>query len=85
MPILRIRLTNDEERVLARRARNAGVTRAAYVRQLIRGEPFGTAADVLADAASPDAWLGQVRKRKRAARSSVSANQILEHRNADRR
>jgi hypothetical protein len=39
----------------------------------------------LASRPSLEAWLQQVRKRKRAAQSSVSTNQILEHRNADRR
>jgi antitoxin FitA len=34
---------------------------------------------------SVDAWLSQVRKRKRATQLSVSSRQILEHRNADRR
>ena len=34
---------------------------------------------------SIDAWLQQVRTRKRATQTRVSANQILEHRNADRR
>jgi plasmid stability protein len=39
----------------------------------------------LASRPSLDAWLQQVRKRKRAAQRSVSSSQILEHRNADRR
>ena len=39
----------------------------------------------LAARPSLDAWLQQVRRRKRAALSSVSASQILENRNADRR
>jgi hypothetical protein len=34
---------------------------------------------------SVDAWLMQVRKRKRASGLSISSKQILEHRNADRR
>jgi plasmid stability protein len=38
----------------------------------------------LAARPSVDAWLQQVRKRKRAAQSRVSPKQILESRNADR-
>jgi hypothetical protein len=44
-------LTEDEERVLTRRARQARLKRATYVRMLIREEPFAIAADVLADVA----------------------------------
>jgi hypothetical protein len=50
MGILSVRLSDDEERVLARRSRNARMKRATYVRMLIREEPFVTGADVLADA-----------------------------------
>ena len=39
----------------------------------------------LAARPSIDAWLQQVRKRKRATQTRVSAKQILENRNADRR
>lgn len=39
----------------------------------------------LASRPSVDAWLQQVRKRKRAAQSRVSSRQILQHRGADRR
>src|SRR6202035_2033832 len=39
----------------------------------------------LAARPSIDAWLQQVRKRKRATQTRVSTKQILEHRNADRR
>jgi plasmid stability protein len=39
----------------------------------------------LAARPSIDAWLQQVRKRKRATQAHVSSKQILEHRNADRR
>lgn len=48
--ILTVRLTDDEERLLARRSRAAGMKKATYVRHLIREQPFVTAADVLADA-----------------------------------
>jgi hypothetical protein len=50
MGILTVRLTEDEERVLARRSRHARMKRATYVRMLIREEPFVTGADALADA-----------------------------------
>jgi antitoxin FitA len=39
----------------------------------------------LAARPSMDAWLAQVRKRKRAAQTRVAAGQILKSRNADRR
>jgi hypothetical protein len=39
----------------------------------------------LAARPSLDVWLQQVRKRKQAAQTRVSARQILEHRDADRR
>jgi predicted DNA-binding protein len=51
MAILTVRLTAEEERLLAKRSRGAGMKKATYVRQLIREEPFITGADVLADAA----------------------------------
>ena len=51
MAILTVRLTADEEKLLARRSRKAGMKKATYVRQLIREEPFVTGADVLVDAA----------------------------------
>jgi len=49
MPVLTIRLSEDEERTLGRRARQAGLKRSTFVRKLIREEPYETAADVLAD------------------------------------
>ena len=39
----------------------------------------------LAARPSVDAWLQQVRKRKRATQTRVSSKQILDHRNVDRR
>jgi predicted DNA-binding protein len=51
MAILTVRLTDEEERLLARRSRKAGMKKATYVRQLIREEPFVSGADVLLDAA----------------------------------
>ncbi len=39
----------------------------------------------LAARPSVDAWLQQVRKRKRAAQTRVSSKQIIQHRDTDRR
>jgi hypothetical protein len=50
MAILTVRLTAEEERLLVKRSRGAGMKKATYVRQLIRDEPFVTGADVVADA-----------------------------------
>jgi hypothetical protein len=50
MAILTVRLTAEEERLLVKRSRGAGLKKATYVRQLIRDEPFVTGADVVADA-----------------------------------
>jgi hypothetical protein len=50
MGILTVRLTEEEERLLDKRSRGAGMKKATYVRQLIRDEPFVTAEDVLEDA-----------------------------------
>ena len=50
MAILTVRLTAEEERLLTKRSRGAGMKKATYVRQLIRDEPFVTGADVVADA-----------------------------------
>jgi len=50
MGILTVRLTEEEERLLDRRSRAAGMTKASFVRMLIRDRPFETAADVLEDA-----------------------------------
>jgi hypothetical protein len=47
--ILTVRLTEEEERVLERRSRAAGMKKATFVRQLIRDKPFETAEDVLED------------------------------------
>ncbi|HLY53880.1 MAG TPA: hypothetical protein VKQ31_12760 [Steroidobacteraceae bacterium] len=51
MAILTVRLTEDEERLLERRSRRAGMKKASFVRKLIREQPLETAADVLADTA----------------------------------
>jgi hypothetical protein len=50
MPILTVRLTADEERLLIKRSRGAGMKKAAFVKQLIREEAFVTGADVAKDA-----------------------------------
>jgi hypothetical protein len=50
MAILTVRLTAEEERLLSKRARGAGMKKATFVRQLIREEPFLTGADVFNDA-----------------------------------
>jgi hypothetical protein len=60
MAILTVRLTDEEEKLLARRSRSAGMKRASFVRKLIREQPFDTAADVLTDAAKR---MGDVRLR----------------------
>lgn len=39
----------------------------------------------IADRPSMDAWLEQVRKRKRASQTRISSGQILKERDADRR
>ncbi|HTY50361.1 MAG TPA: hypothetical protein VMB48_11795 [Steroidobacteraceae bacterium] len=64
MGILTVRLTEEEEKVLSRRSRQARVKRATYVRMLIREEPLVTAADVLEDAVKRrgDARLRVVRR-----------------------
>jgi hypothetical protein len=49
MAILTVRLTADEERLLAKRPRGAGMKKATFVRQLIREEPFFSGADVVKD------------------------------------
>ena len=51
MGILTVRLTEEEDRLLARRSQSAGMKKATFVRKLIREEPFVTGADVLVDAA----------------------------------
>ena len=51
MAILTVRLNEEEERLLARRSRKAGMKKATYVRHLIREEPFVSGSDVLIDAA----------------------------------
>jgi antitoxin FitA len=54
--------------------------RAALQQEFLRAE-----LERLAARPSIDAWLQQVRKRKRATQTRISSKQILENRNADRR
>jgi len=49
--MLTIRLSDDEDRVLGRRARAADLKRATLVRMLIREKSFVSGVDVLVDAA----------------------------------
>lgn len=61
---------------LAARAALQGKSMQEYLRsELVR----------LADRPSIEAWLQQVRRRKRAAQTRVSSEQILKDRDADRR
>lgn len=46
--ILTLRLTKEEQRILAKRSKRAGMNKAAFVRKLIRDEEIGTGADALA-------------------------------------
>jgi hypothetical protein len=50
MAILTVRLTAEEDKPLIRRFRSAGMKKPSLVRQLIREQPFTTAADVSPDA-----------------------------------
>jgi hypothetical protein len=50
MAMLTVRLTADEERLLNKRSRVAGMTKTTFVRWLIREEPFMTGADAIKDA-----------------------------------
>ncbi len=61
---------------LAARAALQGKSMQEY----LRGE-----LERLASRPSVDAWLQQVRKRKRASQTRVSSKQILQNRDADRR
>jgi hypothetical protein len=46
--ILTVRLTREEEGILARRSKRAGLKKATFVRQLIREEEIVTGADLAA-------------------------------------
>jgi plasmid stability protein len=78
MPI-QITVRNVPEKVrdeLAARAALQGKSMQEYLR---------TELERLADRPTMDAWLEQVRKRKRASQTRVSSRQILKQRDADRR
>lgn len=47
MSVLTIRLSEEEKAQLAKRAKKAGLSTGALVRDLIRAEPIMTAADLL--------------------------------------
>lgn len=61
-PVLTVRLTFEEEQILADRAKEAGVKKGTFVRQLIREEQIRTGADL-------EAWakrhMGDTRLRVR--------------------
>jgi predicted DNA-binding protein len=46
--ILTVRLTKEEEGILAKRSKQAGMKKATFVRKLIRQEEIVTGADLLA-------------------------------------
>jgi hypothetical protein len=46
--ILTVRLTKEEQSILAKRSRRAGMKKATFVRKLIRDEEIVTGADALA-------------------------------------
>lgn len=78
MPI-QITIRDIPEKVrdeLAARAALQGKSMQAFLRAEL---------ERLAARPSIDAWLDQVRRRKRAARTQISARQILADRDADRR
>ena len=60
MAILTVRLTAEEDKLLVRRSRRAGMKKASFVRKLIREQPFVTAADAFADS---EKRMGDVRLR----------------------
>jgi hypothetical protein len=47
MPVMTIRLSEEEQKILSQRSRKAGLRRSTFVRQLIREQPYETALDVL--------------------------------------
>ena len=74
MPVITIRLTDDEERILSRRSRKAGVKKATLVRKLIRDQPYVTATDVLADMA-----VGRMRPKRDLLRDALAASRFRAH------
>ena len=47
MSVLTIRISDEEKALLAKRAKQAGVSTGALVRDLIKAEPIVTSADLL--------------------------------------
>lgn len=67
---------DDTTAELAARAARTGRSMQEYIRaKLVE----------LASTPDPDAWVARVRERKKATGGNVSALQILDHRDADRR
>ena len=58
--VLTVRLTKDEQRILAQRSKRAGMKKATFVRKLIRDEEIITGSDALAWA---DRHIGDERLR----------------------
>ena len=61
--ILTVRLTKEEQGILAKRSKRAGMKKATFVRKLIRDEEITTGADL---AAWADRHAGDERLRMRA-------------------
>jgi hypothetical protein len=47
MPVLTVRISAEEKKLLARRAGKAGLSSGALVRQMLREAPLGSAAELL--------------------------------------
>ncbi len=77
---IQINIRDVPEKVRDETGRPARPCRVSRCREFLRAE-----LERLAARPSIDAWLQQVRKRKRAAQTRVSAKQILESKYADRR
>ena len=58
MAVVTIRMSEEEKARLARRAKAAGVSSGALVRQLVNEKPLATAADLLAEM---DSLMGEKR------------------------
>jgi antitoxin FitA len=71
-------------RDVSEKVRDELAARAALQRKSMQ-EYLRAELERLAARPSVDSWLEQVRRRKRAAQTRLSATQILQHRDADRR
>ena len=49
MPVLTVRISEEEKALLAKRSKQEGITAGALIRQMLNDAPFVTAQDVLAD------------------------------------